>query len=68
MITELTGTTDPEARKALLATAQETISNDYVNGYLFQLAFPTIADARLEGLWQNAPTQATDLTNVRWTQ
>ncbi len=68
LITELTGTTDPEARKALLATAQETISNDYVNGYLFQLAFPTIADARLEGLWQNAPTQATDLTNVRWTQ
>jgi peptide/nickel transport system substrate-binding protein len=39
-----------------------------VNGYLFQLAIPTIADARLEGLWQNAPTQATDLTNVRWTQ
>lgn len=68
LITELTGTTDPEARNALLATAQETISNDYVNGYLFQLAFPTIADARLEGLWQNAPTQATDLTNVRWTQ
>ncbi|MFY0620620.1 MAG: ABC transporter substrate-binding protein [Pelagimonas sp.] len=68
LITELTGTTDPEARKALLATAQETISNDYVNGYLFQLAFPTIADARLEGLWQNAPTQATDLTNVHWMQ
>lgn len=68
LITELTGTTDPEARKALLATAQETISNDYVNGYLFQLAFPTIADARLDGLWQNAPTQATDLTNVHWMQ
>lgn len=68
LITELTGTTDPEARKALLATAQETISNDYVNGYLFQLAFPTIADARLDGLWQNAPTQATDLTKVHWMQ
>lgn len=46
--------------------AQVTISQDYVNGYLFQLAYPTVADARLEGLWLNQPTQATDLTGVRW--
>ncbi len=64
----LTGTSDPEQRSALLRQAQEMISEDYVNGYLFQLAFPTVADARLEGLWQNAPTQATDLTGVRWTE
>lgn len=62
----LTATTDPEARSALLETAQKTIADDYVNGYLFQLAFPTVADARLTGLWQNAPTQATDLTGVSW--
>lgn len=62
----LTATTDPEARSALLETAQKTIADDYVNGYLFQLAFPTVADARLSGLWQNAPTQATDLTGVSW--
>ena len=62
----LTATTDPEARSALLETAQKTIADDYVNGYLFQLAFPTVADARISGLWQNAPTQATDLTGVSW--
>ncbi|SPF79778.1 Periplasmic dipeptide transport protein [Pseudoprimorskyibacter insulae] len=62
----LNATTDSAKRSELLAEAQTIISRDYVNGYLFQLAFPTVADARLEGLWQNAPTQATDLTGVRW--
>lgn len=65
---ELTGTTDQAARQDLLAKAQTIISEDYVNGYLFQLAYPTVADARLEGLWLNQPTQATDLTGVRWTE
>ncbi|SMX25981.1 Periplasmic dipeptide transport protein precursor [Pelagimonas phthalicica] len=65
---ELTGTTDQTARQDLLAKAQTIISEDYVNGYLFQLAYPTVADARLEGLWLNQPTQATDLTGVRWTE
>ncbi len=64
----LTGTTDPDARMELLAQAQTMISEDYVNGYLFQLGAATVADARLEGLWQNAPTQATDLTGIRWTE
>jgi peptide/nickel transport system substrate-binding protein len=67
-MTTLTATSDPAKRSELLAEAQNIIARDYVNGYLFQLAFPTVADARLEGLWQNAPTQATDLTGVRWTQ
>ena len=49
-----------------IAQAQTTISRDYVNGYLFQLAFPTVADAKVQGLWENAPTQATDLTGVSW--
>ncbi len=56
----------PAERSALLATAQTMISQDYVNGYLFQLAFPTVAKAGVQGLWQNAPTQATDLTAVSW--
>ncbi|MCC1494613.1 ABC transporter substrate-binding protein [Cognatishimia sp. F0-27] len=64
----LGATADPAERSALLAEAQQIIADDYVNGYLFQLAFPTVADARIEGLWQNAPTQATDLTGVRWTE
>ncbi|EPX79577.1 ABC transporter substrate-binding protein [Salipiger mucosus] len=63
---ELSATTDPEARSELLARAQTMIAEDHVNAYLFQLAFPTVADARVEGLWRNQPTQATDLTEVRW--
>lgn len=68
LMDKLTATSEPEARTELLHQAQEMIARDYVNGYLFQLAFPTIADARLEGIWTNAPTQATDLTEVRWTE
>jgi len=30
------------------------------------LAFPTVANAIIMGLWENAPTQATDLTDVKW--
>lgn len=58
--------TKPAERSALLAVAQTMISQDYVNGYLFQLAFPTVAKAGVQGLWENAPTQATDLTAVSW--
>ncbi|MEL6586422.1 MAG: ABC transporter substrate-binding protein [Pseudomonadota bacterium] len=60
--------TDPAMRSQLLRDAQETIAADYVNGFLFQLAKTGVADARIEGLWENAPTQANDLTGVRWTQ
>ena len=66
LMTTLGETSDPDARSELLAQAQTMIADDYVNGYLFQLAFPTVADARITGLWQNAPTQATDLTGVSW--
>lgn len=57
---------DPAMRSELLKTAQTTISEDYVNAYLFQLALTTVVDARLQGIWENAPTQAVDLTAVSW--
>jgi peptide/nickel transport system substrate-binding protein len=59
---------DPAERSALLAQMQTMISEDYVNGYLFQLAKSGVANANIEGLWENSPTQANDLTGVRWTQ
>lgn len=68
LIAEFNKTADPAARSEMLAKAQQTIAEDYVNGYLFQLAFPTIAKAGVEGLWVNAPTQATDLTEVSWAE
>ena len=59
-------TADPEEQKAILQAAQERIADRFVNVYLFQLAKTGVADARIEGLWLNSPTQATDLTAVSW--
>lgn len=63
---ELRRTTDEEIRSQLLQQAQRIISEDYVNGFLFQLPRLTVAKREVEGLWANAPTQAVDLTGVRW--
>ena len=60
--------TDPEDRTAVLQAMQRRISENYVNGYLFQLAKTGVANAKIEGLWPNSPTQANDLTQVRWTE
>ncbi|MFK7765566.1 MAG: ABC transporter substrate-binding protein [Roseobacter sp.] len=62
----LNGTTDPDVRAQLLKQAQRMIADDYVNGYLFQLAQVSVAKAGLQGLWADAPTQAVDLTSVSW--
>ncbi len=66
LMEELNATTDPTRRAAMLGAAQAMIAEDYVNGYLFQLAALTVANAKIRGLWANAPTQATDLTAVWW--
>ncbi|MAQ86232.1 MAG: ABC transporter substrate-binding protein [Maritimibacter sp.] len=60
--------TDPAERSSILEQAQTMIAEDYVNGYLFQLARTGVANANIEGLWENAPTQANDLTGVSWSQ
>ena len=62
----LNTTTDPGMRTDMLGQAQRMIADDYVNGFLFQLAQLSVARAELEGLWANSPTQATDLTAVSW--
>lgn len=66
LMTELNATTNPVKQVEMLQKAQTIIAEDYVNGFLFELAFPTVADAKIVGLWKNAPTQATDLTAVFW--
>ncbi len=53
-------------RDEVLRAAQERIASRYVNGFLFQLPKTGVADARIEGLWVNAPTQANDMTAVYW--
>lgn len=68
MMSELEGTTDSAARSAIYRRAQQKIADDYVNAYLFQLAKTGVANAKIRGLWENAPTQANDLTGVYWAQ
>ncbi|NEK21478.1 ABC transporter substrate-binding protein [Sulfitobacter sp. JBTF-M27] len=68
LIAKLNVTSDPDARNQMMAEAQTIIADDYVNGYLFQLAASTVAKAGVQGLWADAPTQATDLTGVSWAE
>jgi peptide/nickel transport system substrate-binding protein len=68
LMDKLTKTTDATGRSVLLKEAQEMIATDYVNAYLFQLAKTGVANAKIEGLWENSPTQANDLTAVHWVE
>ncbi|KEP69490.1 ABC transporter substrate-binding protein [Thioclava dalianensis] len=63
---ELEGTSDPDKRTELLQQAQRILAEDYANAFLFQLPKIGVANAKIEGLWKNAPTQANDLTQVYW--
>lgn len=67
VMAELDISSDPEKRNELYRKAQRIIADDAVNGFLFQLPKIGVWDAKLEGLWENAPIQANDLTKVRWT-
>ena len=66
IIDHLNNATNPAERDRLLKAAQQKISDDYVNGYLFQLANTGVVNAKLRGIWENAPTQASDMTAVHW--
>ena len=68
LMEEITATADPEARAALYQQAQRHIAEDFVNAFLFQLPKTGVANARIEGLWENAPVPANDLTAVRWVE
>lgn len=66
LMTEFGVETDEAKREEMLRNAQQIISDDFVNGYLFQLAKTGVANSKLKGLWENSPTQANDLTGVYW--
>ncbi len=59
---------DQEKRKEMYQQAQKIIADDAVNGYMFQLPKIGVWDAKLQGLWENSPVQANDLTGVSWTE
>lgn len=66
VIEELNLTSDEARRKELYGEAQKILADDAVNGFLFELPKIGIWDAKVEGLWENSPIQANDLTRVKW--
>jgi peptide/nickel transport system substrate-binding protein len=65
---ELDRTPDEGKRTELYKQAQKIIADDAVNGFLFELPKIGVWDAKIEGLWENAPIQANDLTKVKWVE
>ena len=68
LMNRLNATTDPAARTEMLQQAQHIIADDYVNGYLFQLAKIGVAKAGLQGIWANAPTAALEIGALSWAE
>ncbi|MFD9896769.1 ABC transporter substrate-binding protein [Mesorhizobium sp. UC22_110] len=66
IIEELDVTADEGKRKELLGKAQKILADDAVVGFLFELPKVGVWDAKIEGLWQNQPVPANDLTKVKW--
>lgn len=66
LYTELAATSDPDKRKALIAEAQEKLADDSVNVFMFLLPKTGVWNAKLDGLWENAPLPVNDFTAVRW--
>lgn len=62
----LNATTDEAERKALAQQIQTIITDDAVNGYLFELAQTGVWNAKLEGMWQNAPVEGVVLRDIHW--
>ena len=60
-------TSDEARRITLLGEAQKVLADDAVVGFLYELPKVGVWDAKLQGLWENAPIQANDLTKVKWT-
>ncbi|MEP9371555.1 ABC transporter substrate-binding protein [Mesorhizobium sp. KR1-2] len=66
VIEELNLTSDEAKRKELYGEAQKILAKDAPVGFLFELPKIGVWDAKLEGLWDNAPIPANDLTKVKW--
>ena len=66
VIAELDVTTDAAKRNELYGKAQKILADDAVNGFLFELPKIGVWDAKIEGMWENTPTPAFDLTKVKW--
>ncbi|TPK98152.1 ABC transporter substrate-binding protein [Mesorhizobium sp. B2-4-12] len=68
IIADLDLTSDEAKRKELYAEAQKILADDAVVGFLYELPKVGVWDAKLQGLWENAPIPANDLTKVKWSE
>lgn len=57
---------DQAQRHDLLVKMQEKLAKDVPVVYLFELPKIGVWDGKVEGMWENSPIQATDLTKVKW--
>jgi len=63
---KVTSAPNLDAYKKALSEAQRKIAEDCVNAFLFQLPNVTVANAKLKGLWKNAPIFVNDLSAMSW--
>ena len=68
VITELAATADEAKRLELIGKAQKILADDCVNVFLFLLPKSGVWNAKLKGLWENAPIPVNDLTQVEWAE
>jgi peptide/nickel transport system substrate-binding protein len=66
LFTELAGTVDQSKRLELYGKAQRMLAEDAVNAWLFVLPKNGVWNAKVKGLWDNAPIPVNDLTDVSW--
>jgi peptide/nickel transport system substrate-binding protein len=66
IIAKLSAAPDLATFKKYIGEAQRKIAEDCVNVFLFQYAQVSVADAKLTGLWKNAPISVTDLSAMAW--
>ncbi len=64
----LNATTDEAERKRIAQEIETIISKDAVNGYLFELAQTGVWNAKLDGMWQNAPIEGVVLRDIHWVE
>lgn len=63
---QLNASIDDGERKTLAQEIETIIAKDAVNGYLFELAQTGVWNARLAGMWQNAPIEGVVLRDIHW--
>jgi peptide/nickel transport system substrate-binding protein len=66
LMTKIDRTLDEGERNKLYGDAQRMIAEDCVNVFLFQLPKLGVWNADLDGLWENSPIQANDVTQAHW--